>query len=82
MKKLVVENLVKKYNSDEMKAERFRGQVARLEKLINKYGLEKTAFAAGLELSTLLVYLRSRKYISISDKCIDQAEWVFNNYSE
>ena len=48
MKKLVVEDLVKKYNSDEMKAERFKSQVVRLEKLINKYGLEKTAFAAGL----------------------------------
>lgn len=82
MKKSIVESLVKQYNSDEMRKERFKIQIARLEKLVNKYGAEKTAFAAGLGLSTLLVYLRSQKHVSISDKCIDQAEWVFNNYSE
>ncbi len=82
MKKQVVAEWIKKYNSEEMKHKRYKMKMKKLHAMYVEHGAEKTAFAAGLELSTLLVYLRSKNYIAISDNCIDQAEWVFDNYSE
>lgn len=82
MKKQRVAELVNTYNSDEMKIKRFKAQIKKLHTMVDKNGAEQTAFAAGLNLSTLLVYLRSKSFVSISDKCIEQAEWVFDNYSE
>lgn len=82
MKKQIVEQLILEYNSERMVRERFKVQQMKLEEMAHKHGLTKTAFAAGLNESTLLVYLRSKKPCAISEKSIAQAEWVFDNYSE
>ena len=81
MNESIVKDLIKKYNSDEMKRERFFDLQKRLNDIMAKHGVENTAKYSGLSVRTLLVYVRAKTPISISEKAVNQAEWVISELS-
>jgi len=50
---------------------------SRLQKLVNEYGAEDVALAAGYTDSTLAQYLRVKFPMNIAEKAVLQAEGIF-----
>lgn len=72
-----IEAILAQINDPENVKLRMLNRQRKLQELVDEYGVENVALAGGINISTLVQYLRVKNPMNIGDNCVSQAESVF-----